>query len=494
MTSTLSELIKKSSIVKPGDVGRRLGKGANGEIWNVGNGKILKYGTESYRNAKKEFDIMKNLRTKLTLKGYEPFVPAVHGNFLHIPGTKGTLFVMNKVPGETLSTFSERATPEQIDFIHNKLLQYVNTLERIGVVHGDLHPNNIMIEVLPDGELKVTIIDFGRSRFKKNNEKHLFGRTIVHPMPTKIRCPPGGTSRMCAMKYRFSHNANEPTMISNREALKAIFGTKGGIASRATRLKNAINIIYNKGGDLQLASNTLINKGVVKRVGQRGKLRGLLTYFEKENDRIPEIIKLLNLERNEIIKTNDRDVQQFISILQGIQKAGGTIPSISPTNEQKNNFGKLYNTLTTKSNRMKGYKTNIEKMKASLEKIRKALKVPSPPKAPSPKAPSPPKASLVSFKNILGTRGVMKKGLVNNYRQQAMNALAARKAKQLPPIRKSPPKISPNGQNKFKGFPLNRKSPSPQKPRIPINNAALTGALAYYMKNKSPNQNFGPGK
>ncbi len=170
-------------------------------------------------------------------------------------------------------------------------------------------------------------------------------------------------------------------------------------------------------------------------------------------------------------------------MLKGIKNAKN-IPAISPTNEQKNNFGKLYNKLTTKSNRMKGYQTKIENMKASLEKIRKALKVPSPPKAPSPKAPSP-KAGVVRIqnRNIPGKVIEVLKSKINEWRQAA-----ALKVKKLSPIRKSPPKSQTRKSPSPPKISPIRKSPSPlkSKPLIPINSPALKAALAYYGKTRTP--------
>jgi serine/threonine protein kinase len=452
MTSTVTQLMKIGGIE---GTRTRLGRGANGQIFNIGNGKILKYGTGSLKNAQKEFEMTKRVREQLINKGYEPFVPAVHGNFLHIPGQNGTLFMMNKVPGVTLSKFSTEATPNQLNFIYDKLKQYVKILDELGVIHGDLNPNNVMIEVLANGELKVTIIDFGRSRSTTNTT---YGATKYYHWPTKIRCNPN-SQRYCALPYVWSTTVNERTANSNLGFLEAVFGKKGGIASRATRLKNAINIINSGRNSLNLASNTIIvpkrNKrgiptGTTKKIGQKEVLIDLLRHFQNDNDRIQSIINYMSLPRQRQVKMIDKDVQNFIHMLRGIKNAKN-IPAITPTSVKRTQLHNGSTAPNSKAVRMNRYSETIAQMRRNVEAMLAARKAPSPP------------IKMIHFTNAFGVEGrPVPQNNVGMYRQQAMEA-AARKAKKLKPL----PKM------------------------MPITSAELRAALDYYKKNRRTPRSFG---
>ena len=331
----------------------RIGSGRNGEVYNIGKGKILKFGSvknvpdnkrpqseknkekkNQVKNAKHEYNITKKVGEQLN------FVPKIHGNFY---GNKnGSLFIMNKVPGETLHEFSQDATPEQLERIRKTLLGYISKLEKIGVVHGDLNPNNIMIEVLPGGQLKVTLIDFGRGRYKNNKT---FGE-VPYPFPTKLGCKPGSeNSRYCKLPYVLTSRISQPTAKSNRNFINAFFGKSGGVVPRSTRLKNAINIINFKKKALERASNIqyanvrnkhgeIIGK-TIKRIGQKGRLYTLLENFEKENIRIPKLINELIKNRKPVFD-NNKNVNTFIEMLQKIKKAPN-VPLFTPTKSRTPN-------------------------------------------------------------------------------------------------------------------------------------------------------------
>lgn len=50
----------------------------------------------------------------------------------------------------------------QVDYLHKKM-------EKLGILHGDLHANNILIQIRNDGTFRVYFIDYGRSMFKNPN-------------------------------------------------------------------------------------------------------------------------------------------------------------------------------------------------------------------------------------------------------------------------------------------------------------------------------------
>jgi serine/threonine protein kinase len=45
----------------------------------------------------------------------------------------------------------------------------VEKMHQIGVAHGDMHANNVMVQVKKDGKVRVVMIDFGRSALKGNS-------------------------------------------------------------------------------------------------------------------------------------------------------------------------------------------------------------------------------------------------------------------------------------------------------------------------------------
>jgi serine/threonine protein kinase len=278
--------------VKNVDKLKLIGSGANGDVWNNNSGKLLKFRTGSIRNSKHEYDMTKKLQ-KFS------FVPRLKGNFYN--GSKnGSLFMLSKVPGVTLQEFSKYATPEQLKVIRAKLDDYVNKLLKIGIIHGDLNPTNIMIEVLSNGSLKVTLIDFGRSRYTKNNVN---GNNSYFPWPTTIGCQhETGNSRYCKLKYVFPKRFSQPSAESNKQFLNAIFGKNGGVVSKTTRLKNAINVIASKKTNLAWTKED-----------QKKRLINALKKYENQNGRIPEIIKQLG--EQPASKYTNPTIEKFINML-----------------------------------------------------------------------------------------------------------------------------------------------------------------------------------
>ena len=345
MSTRLLKFIKKYKIPKLNKL-ERLSSGANGNIWNIGNEKLLKFGKgktkENINNAEREYTITKYVGETKKLN----FVPHIHGQF-YGNGTNGSLFILNKVPGVTLHEFSQTATPEQLETIREKLLDYVKALKGIHVIHGDLNPNNIMIYVSPNGDIKVTLIDFGRGRYNTNK---LYGNTLLHPWPTKLGCKPGNNSRYCKLTYGYTRRLQQPSGLSNKNFVNAMFGKRGGVVSKATRLQNAMKIINSKQEALNLAGKNKIilkknKKGTILKMtrlnGQRETLRKLLLSFKggNENERILKFVTRLNKKKN--IENKNKNVKTFIDMLQLIKNAKN-IPLFTPTTLQKQKIEKIY--------------------------------------------------------------------------------------------------------------------------------------------------------
>ena len=73
---------------------------------------------------------------------------------------------MALIPGQGLDRHLEKGLPP-IKEVHSILIQICEALEAAhnqGVVHRDLKPSNIMVHVHPDGQVSITVMDFGLSR------------------------------------------------------------------------------------------------------------------------------------------------------------------------------------------------------------------------------------------------------------------------------------------------------------------------------------------
>jgi serine/threonine protein kinase len=342
----------------------KIGSGTNGDVYNIGYGKILKFGSnktpkknrtieeEMYdrinrvRNAKYEYNITKYVGKKLNAAKKPKFVPEIHGGFYGNKETGSSLFIMNKVKGMTLQNFFKIATPEQLKVIRETLVGYVEQLEKIGVVHGDLNPNNIMIEVLSSGKLKVTLIDFGRGRRTKNeiNTKYAF----YHPWDIILK---NRGKKVVRLPYVYVERTNQPTALSNQDFINAFFGNNG---TRATQLKNAINIIVREKDALTRAQSRVKYINGVAPPTQKQRLMELLSNPQLKNERIQELINILKTSK---AMTNNATVEFFINRLQRIKN--DTLPSrqtpvsrtaTSPSRHLNEQISKLYTLLSNNPN------------------------------------------------------------------------------------------------------------------------------------------------
>jgi len=325
----LKKFIKKHKVpLTNQQIGRinLIGSGTNAHIFNFGENKLIKFGTynkkSNIHNAKHEYNFTKAVGHKFN------FVPRVIGEF-YGEVNNGSLFMLEKVKGVTLKEFSEKATAEQLESVRKTLLNHVNKLVSQRFIHGDLNPNNIMIEVLENGKLKVTLIDFGRGRYTTNN---INKNTLVHPWSTKLGCTPHAiNSRTCKLEYVFTKKGlSGMTAKSNKGSINAFFGKHGGIVSRANRIKNAINIIasHQTNQSIKTSSDPLLHASNNKngKPGQSGYLISLLEQFKNNNKRIPGFINRIKLRKVRNIYKPDPNVDQFIFMLEELKQFGYRIP------------------------------------------------------------------------------------------------------------------------------------------------------------------------
>ncbi len=83
----------------------------------------------------------------------------------------GYYYAQRYIPGETLASILAAGRPRDYLRIAINLCRVLRRLHRCGIVHGDLHPQNIIVS--PRAE--VSFIDFGLSRYRNQSIPELVG-------------------------------------------------------------------------------------------------------------------------------------------------------------------------------------------------------------------------------------------------------------------------------------------------------------------------------
>ena len=132
----------------------RLGLGGQGEVW-LARDRLL-----SRLVTVKRVDSLLDAKSKDTLKSLQARVDAVHPAiptvFAVIPDGRKTWLVGEFVQGVPLIDLLDELSPESIYMISRDLISALTCLERLGLVHGDLSPNNIVVDV----HGQVRLLDF----------------------------------------------------------------------------------------------------------------------------------------------------------------------------------------------------------------------------------------------------------------------------------------------------------------------------------------------
>lgn len=102
-----------------------------------------------------------------------------HPNIINIKGfrvsSNNTFYTMKYVP----YTLNENVTPHSIDYVYKQLVSAVKYIHSRGIVHGDLKPDNIMI----DDNYHITIIDFDVSTiYNSRNVMRMLGTYPYAPL------------------------------------------------------------------------------------------------------------------------------------------------------------------------------------------------------------------------------------------------------------------------------------------------------------------------
>lgn len=113
-------------------------------------------------------------------------IPACKG-LLRMPDNKLSL-VMSYVPGLTLAQYVEEhyptgMDPEHVAWITERVLNILKYLHMHGVVHGDVKPQNIIVEA---EKHTVVLVDYGLSQIKPSAKSGVKGYTPYFAAPEQI--------------------------------------------------------------------------------------------------------------------------------------------------------------------------------------------------------------------------------------------------------------------------------------------------------------------
>ncbi len=118
-------------------------------------------------------------------------IPAVH-DLIRTP--QGLAMVMSYIPGPTITQIREKSDykhgidPEHIGWIADRLLNILKYLHMHGVVHGDIKPQNVIIQ---PKDHTVVLVDYGLSGVMPDGKTKTKGYTPYFAAPEQIdRKPP----------------------------------------------------------------------------------------------------------------------------------------------------------------------------------------------------------------------------------------------------------------------------------------------------------------
>ncbi len=173
---------------------RRIGRGATGQVYRaVSFGvarefaiKFIHAGADSSRSGvtrerlEREIEAMGRLRNPHIVPFYEVF--ELYDQHLGV--------VMDYVPGRTLQDLIDVDGPLDVMRACNILRQIGNGLHEaheFGLIHRDMKPDNVMVELLPAGDDFIHILDFGIVRFAETSQTSAaFVGTPLYASPEQV--------------------------------------------------------------------------------------------------------------------------------------------------------------------------------------------------------------------------------------------------------------------------------------------------------------------
>lgn len=141
-----------------------LGAGMNGNVYNIGNNRILKHitGRRHHRG------VLESRYQRIA--GSAGLAPKILENYNENNTSEGGFFIMQKLPPNTITAHEYGKLLNQIGESPNGQRQALvakafHNLHTLGISHGNAHAGNIMFTIDPNTLKikKVWIIDFGRS-------------------------------------------------------------------------------------------------------------------------------------------------------------------------------------------------------------------------------------------------------------------------------------------------------------------------------------------
>ena len=179
---------KKTSSIAPDAIGRTLdGRYLIEERLGVGGVGAVYLGTQ--------LALGRSVAIKLLHEGLDPsfrtrfereakaLAALRHPNIVSVTdyGLDGTTpyLVMEKLEGETLGERLARGPllPEHVLELARQLLRALGFVHEQGLVHRDLKPGNLFLELTPDGDERLKLLDFGLAKFVQ--EPGVEGQTVT---------------------------------------------------------------------------------------------------------------------------------------------------------------------------------------------------------------------------------------------------------------------------------------------------------------------------
>ncbi len=157
-----------------------IGGGANGKVYLTNSGKLMKIAAGAQPMEFRALNILRNTKfvPKFNKKNWAIVPTKKMNSFRKLFGwnyNKGTVFLMNKIRGNKVVTLQQYIKFIEAEIlkpniknalkerIRNKVKQMVKMIHERGISHGDLHNNNILVDMTNKGNPKLWMIDFGRS-------------------------------------------------------------------------------------------------------------------------------------------------------------------------------------------------------------------------------------------------------------------------------------------------------------------------------------------